>query len=258
MSRWYVPELYTAEMSLPTSQRHHWTDPGKYIASDDAFWKYLLRWAKHYYFYTGEMYLESTDTEWKEAETVSQALALFHDAFSDWASDRQQSFKDTADALALEYEPIENYDRYEESDDSGSQSYGADTTEHTTTESITRKDSGTVKTESSSSASALVYGFNNSASEGQPSDSSTGSGSDTETRDLTSTDTHAGGYTDARKARSDSDTRHHTAHLHGNIGVTTSQEMLVSELKLRDPVAFTQYVMQDFMSRVLSLQSEVM
>lgn len=257
MSRWYIPELYTAEMSLPEASRHHWTDPQGYIASDSAFWKYLLRWGKHYYFYTGEMYLESTGTEWKEAEDVSQALTLFHDAFADWSADREDSFKRMKEALDLTYEPIENYNRYEESEDKGSQSYGADTTEHTTTESITRKDSGTVKTESTSSASALVYGFNNSAAEGQPSDSSQGSGSDTETRDLTSTDTHAGGYTDARKARSDSDTRSHTAHLHGNIGVTTSQEMLRSELSLRDPVAFTQYIMRDFLARVCSLQSEV-
>lgn len=257
MSRWYIPELYTTEMSLPTASRHHWTDSNSIIKTDSTFWKYLLRWGKHYYFYTGEMYIESQGKEWKEAVDSLQALHLFHDAFDDWSADRADSFKRMKDALALTYEPIENYDRYEESEDTGSQSYGADTTEHTTTESITRKDSGTVKTESASHASALVYGFNNTAAEGQPSDSSDGSGSDTETRDLTSTDTHAGGYTDARRARSDSDTRSHTAHLHGNIGVTTSQEMLSSELTLRDPVALTQYVMKDFLARVCSLQSEV-
>ena len=89
----------------------------------------------------------------------------------------------------IKYEPIENYDRYEDSLDN---------------------DSTSGSSSSSSESNAFEYPMEAPLKKQVASSDGNGSASSS--------------------AKSD---RKHTAHIHGNIGVTTSQQMLESEIELR-------------------------
>lgn len=103
--------------------------------------------------------------------------------------------------LSFEYDPLYNYDMTETSKDTTSG-----------THSDTRVETSTQNSEASNSSS--VYGFNSSA--GQNSDAQTGTGTVT----INNNDTDSG---------TNSGTVEHTLSRKGNIGVTTSQQMLQSE-----------------------------
>ena len=112
-------------------------------------------------------------------------------------------------ALAIEYNPLENYDRYEhwtdERDISGSESGSSSgstegTTGSTTTNKVSAYDAGNALT-------------THDQSETNGSDSTSNSGE----------------YGSEHSADDDLE---HDGRIHGNIGVTTSQQMLLSELDL--------------------------
>ena len=112
-------------------------------------------------------------------------------------------------ALAIEYNPLENYDRYEhwtdERDISGSEGGSSSgstggTTGSTTTNKVSAYDAGDTLT-------------THDQSESHGSDSTSNSG-------------------EYSSEHSTDDDLEHDGRIHGNIGVTTSQQMLLSELDL--------------------------
>ena len=112
-------------------------------------------------------------------------------------------------ALAIEYNPLENYDRYEhwtdERDISGSEGGSSSgstggTTGSTTTNKVSAYDAGDALT-------------THDQSESHGSDSTSNSG-------------------EYSSEHSTDDDLEHDGRIHGNIGVTTSQQMLLSELDL--------------------------
>ena len=109
------------------------------------------------------------------------------------------------DALYAEYNPIHNYDRYEEFDDvkSGSRDVNGKLTSTGTSDST---EENTVSADN--------------AEDYQPDSKST-------------TAVRTGNNSTDNTNESYSDTIEHDAHLYGNIGVTTSQQMLESEIDLR-------------------------
>lgn len=116
-----------------------------------------------------------------------------------WSTVEAPNWTRIAEALAAEYSPIENYDRYETFTDTGSSS--------------TQQSTGTTR---------KVAGWNNDStltpSEGVDS-SGSGSASNTNTR---------------------------TGHLHGNIGVTTAQDMITQEVKLRSSITLADVISSSF------------
>ena len=126
-----------------------------------------------------------------------------------WSKKWQPTFERWQNALSLEYNPLENYDRQEDwtddrevsGSDSGSSSGSTSgTTGSTTTNKVSAYDSGNTLT---TKDQIEVHG----------SDSTINSGEFSNTRSETDGNTHSG-------------------RIHGNIGVTTSQQMLESELNL--------------------------
>lgn len=99
-------------------------------------------------------------------------------------------------AMAIEYDPIENYNRYEDYSGDGSNS-----------------GSNTSSGSDSSTETNTVAAFNSSSYE--PHDRSQVSGTNSMNGST------SGEYEEA-----------HTSHIHGNIGVTTSQRMIQSEIDL--------------------------
>lgn len=193
-------------------------------------------------------------------------------AISTWSSKHYRTFEKWITALNIEYNPLENYDRQEnwtdtlDSDTTNNNTTGAtDVTANTTGATDARTTSGTNQlngtvtvdtttsgTESSNgSTENTVSAFDSNSY--QPSDKS-----DTDLSTTTSTDsdsstttaqTTTDNYTDnfTHQGSDDTtfthtgtnndvgtrdDTTVHTGRVHGNVGVTTSQQMLQSELDI--------------------------
>lgn len=123
-----------------------------------------------------------------------------------WSRKWQRTFEKWAAALKIEYSPLENYDRYEEYSDSSSGS------SHSTANDSTHATGNGDTDHLRSSYDSDSY---------QPHDKDvTSSGSDS--------------TSDAESSAVNESQSSHTGHLHGNIGVTTSQQMLESELSIAE------------------------
>lgn len=152
--------------------------------------------------------------------------------------------------LSSEYDPIENYNRYEERTTSGTNAVTKSETENiSTSESGTT--SGTVNSSTSGSTSGevenKVSAFN--ADTYQP-DNHT----DSTTTSDTQTETETGGTSSntgtSQKTGSGTENGTHsgseTSHIHGNIGVTTSQQMIESSIELLGVSDVYRYITADF------------
>ena len=164
----------------------------------------------------GDLYLTNTNTAWTKA------------AITVWWLRHQYYLEELYKTLSYEYNPIENYDRYEEytdtSEESGSRS---GTGQVTGTESGTS--GATTSTTSSSTSQRDISAYNASTfqPDAQNTDSGTTSGQDSGTHSGTS-ETNS---TDS-ETTSSSGTLTHEAHIHGNIGVTTAAQMIQGQREI--------------------------
>lgn len=121
-----------------------------------------------------------------------------------WADKWYFTFEKWVKALAIDYDPLNNYDRYEEYEDTGKE---------------TRADSGSSSgtTASGGTTQHDISAYDSATMREDTKDTTSASGSD-------STKSSSNGSTDTSLK--------HKAHLYGNIGVTTSQQMLEAELQV--------------------------
>jgi len=181
-----------------------------------------------------------------EFEVIYSDPYFMQESIYTWLAKWRRTLEKWLAALAVEYEPLNNYDRREEYTDSE----GIGDTE---TRSGTRTDSRSGNTSATSAAATNTTG-SDTGSQGTENkvsafDASTYQAkdrSDTTTGSATSsstgtTSTNSGASLESG-SESTADTRassrnrllQHTAHLFGNIGVTTSQEMLQAELSIAE------------------------
>lgn len=123
------------------------------------------------------------------------------------------TFQKWYDALNIAYNPLENYDRYEQYAGNGNSSSQASSTGSGTTSETSSGTNGNTTTNT-------VAAFNSSSYENHDKSVSSGTDSNTASGTSSSTDSSSGSGTYA-------DT--HSSRIHGNIGVTTSQQMLQAE-----------------------------
>lgn len=133
-----------------------------------------------------------------------------------WSNRRLPLWNRYNAAITAQYDPIENYNRHEESDSDLTHGHTI-TTDDDLTNGLT--------TENTVSA--------DNASTYQPNTKSANSGIDQ--RDIS--EVHTG-----------IDNTHFESHIHGNIGVTTSQQMLESELDLIPRFDLIDFIADDFKS----------
>ena len=140
----------------------------------------------------------------------------------------ERTFTKWFTALNIEYNPLENYDRHEEWSESGSNSGSSstadnrtETTDNDTTESLTRGEDSTIENSISAFDSNSYSDHDKSVNDTDIEQSITGTNDTT----FTSAGTMANNISNESESE-------HKGHLHGNIGVTTSQEMLKSELDI--------------------------
>lgn len=138
-----------------------------------------------------------------------------------WSESRIEAWNHMEDALHMNYNPIHNYDRNEEYTD-------------TVVEKGTSN--GTSTTKSSGEATHSVSAFNTAAG---LTDAEKNSAKDS-------------GEATSQGATSNDKNIEHKAHLYGNIGVTTTQEMIESELKLRETDMY-KIVEREFISKFILL-----
>lgn len=117
-----------------------------------------------------------------------------------WSNKMQPTFERWVDTLAIDYDPLNNYDRHEDYTDTENTSGSAS---DTTTHKVTGYNGNTL--------------VNNDQTEGSNSGSSN--------RSLT-----------------------HSAHLYGNIGVTTSQEMLRQEMDVAKEFNIYDLIAEEFIN----------
>lgn len=127
-----------------------------------------------------------------------------------WFSRKYSNLSRMVSALNSEYNPIENYDRKEDWTDTPNVSY-----------TKSGGHSNHIESNASSNIENKVSAFNSDVLVPDTTGDSGQNGKSTET------------FTYDDESQKETGTRTHTGRLHGNIGVTTNQQMIRSELDLR-------------------------
>ena len=163
-----------------------------------------------------------------------------------WFARRLFDFERMYEALRVQYSPIENYDRIEdiqrEYKDSGTDTealtLGSSTTsKHTGTDTDTMQGGG--------STEKGVSAYNEDGYTNREKDTETQNSTNTNQYDSTVTNTGSGSdmtKTDYGKQRTETE----NTRIHGNIGVTTSQQMIESEMSLRAKYDIYKIISREF------------
>ncbi len=179
-----------------------------------------------------------------ESPALFQSAPFMKMKISNTARKWYNNIEHMLSAIETEYNPIYNYDRFEEWHDDDVKKESNTTLITTETESNETNNIESDKTGSSSDNVSKttvneVSAFN--SSEYQPSDKTTETGengSENEENIITESinkQTGAGETNSSHTYKTDNDSDHR-GHMYGNIGVTTSQEMLESEFALRQKI----------------------
>ena len=135
-----------------------------------------------------------------EFEVVYSNPFFYQNAIGVWSAKHQRTFEKWATALSLEYNPIENYDRKEEWEDKSNGNSIGETKGTTSLNSINEN---------------RVSAFDSDLYQPDSYNSNTSNGND-------ESNTKTNSINNSK----------HVGRVHGNIGVTTTQQMLESELSL--------------------------
>lgn len=142
-----------------------------------------------------------------------------------WSKGWLETWKKWVQALAAEYDPIENYNRYE---DLKEEHTGSDSRRGSSNRSGNNRSSAQGSDSNSSTSTDQVSAFNSSSFQDKDKNTTSGSG--------TSSNSASGNYSDNGSNEEQGTDQHltkHTNHIHGNIGVLTNQSMVESEIRLR-------------------------
>ena len=137
-----------------------------------------------------------------EFEVLYSNPFVYQNAIGVWSDKHKRTFEKWVNALSMEYNPIENYDRKEEWEDKSNGNSIGETKGTTSLNSINEN---------------KVSAFDSDLYQPDSYNSNTSNSSDksnTKTNSINNSE--------------------HVGHVHGNIGVTTTQQMLESELSLAE------------------------
>lgn len=158
------------------------------------------------------------------------------DAVNIWSRKHYNTFDKWIKALNIKYDPLYNYDRTEEFTDTHSGSYNKDTTgtgsgNNTTTNDLTMTNNLTDTNDVTLTHSEKAFNDANFVDTQKDVTDQDETHTGTVTNTGTTSDSYRNSSTDNEKGIDDY-TNIHKARLYGNIGVTTSQQMLQSELDI--------------------------
>lgn len=165
--------------------------------------------------------------ETAELEVLYPNPTVFKNLLGIWSAKELPVWDKLYDTTQFEYNPIENYNRYEEGVHGDTDTHthtGTDTHTDTTTHTGQDTTSANGKDEHYISAFDTVASGNDDGLQKQTRDESEGSTTTT----YGSTNTNNGGITYG-KTITDTNQGSHAIHAHGNIGVTTTQKLIKEE-----------------------------
>ena len=171
-----------------------------------------------------------------EFEVLFSNPAFLENMMSVWSSKNEWTFDRWLRAINIEYDPLYNYDRHEEYSDSRTEGETVNRN-MTNSESGNRGENVTALDHSISNGTGettngvSAYDSSNYSPHDKSDSSSTGENTSTATTNVTGNDSRSASGTDNSNKLLNSMIEH-TAHLYGNIGVTTSQQMLKDELDI--------------------------
>lgn len=164
---------------------------------------------------------------------VNHFFTLNYDLFNRWATDLQR-----------EYNPLENYDRIENWTDSSenlSSESEHTTNSMTTTGSTTANSTDTIASTSLNEKSAYDNNTLVADTKNTTNSTDTNSSSDSNTQSANNSGNRGTSASNSGESK-------HDGRIHGNIGVTTSQQMLESELLLRQKWQLVKIITDMFMN----------
>lgn len=153
-----------------------------------------------------QLYINNLLMETAEMEVLFSNPATMRSVIGIWSSAHLDSWNKMWNTTKLEYNPIENYDRQEEWTDNNK-----------INSKVQSKDVGTGKNHSTDISKAAGFDSGNLVTSGQNDNDSN--------NESTQIGNSEGNSNEELK---------HTGHVHGNIGVTTSQQMIEKERRVAD------------------------
>ena len=172
-----------------------------------------------------------------DAPFLKKAIAL-------WSAERSDVWQKLYNTTVLVYDPIENYDRHEESSEENIGNEHVQSSQERSTDSESRGSSQQHRAgENTATAAQTAYNSNDFADTSK----SISSGSD----DVMDSTVSSGSGTENVSGsgnKSSTDLRRLSSRIHGNIGVTTTQQMLQSEREVAE-FCMVDYIVNDFISR---------
>lgn len=160
---------------------------------------------------------------YSEPETMKEVISI-------WFRSHSWNIERIINLIKTEYSPLENYDRHEDLERGKS-----DTRNRSETRTQEYSENGDVTT--NQEAERTVAAFNTSTY--APADKTV-----TDTRTQTETTGDTSGSTTGTEAGSEAE--HAINYIHGNIGVTTSQQMFLAELDLLGGFNAYQFITEKF------------
>lgn len=160
-----------------------------------------------------------------------------------WSYNKLPAWSRILAALEEEYDPLHNYDRHESWTDSGSHD-NASSGSHSNTTSGSHNTSTSAEAQASGTNLEKIAGFNDGnalANKGQNDQNTSSESSGTESGSTSGTDTGTASGTDTGSYENVK-----TGHTYGNIGVTTSAQMLQGEIDVRTANDMYNIILQSF------------
>lgn len=160
-------------------------------------------------------------SETAELETVYPEPQTFCTVVKAWSHARVGAWARILEALTEEYNPVHNYDRYENET-------GTDTGTRTETDTGTRSETEAedISDTASDTTTGQATGFNSTTFTDDKKTLSSGTGS--RDRDVTKSETRNLSHGETRNLANS-----RTLHAYGNIGVTTAADMITQEAEVR-------------------------
>lgn len=171
-----------------------------------------------------QLYINNLLLETAEMEVLFSNPATMRSVIGIWSSAHLDSWAKMWNTTKLEYNPIENYDRMEDWTDNNQ-----------TNSKVQSKDVGTGKNHSTDISKAAGFDSGNLVTSGQNDNDSN--------NESTQIGNSEGNSNEELK---------HTGRIHGNIGVTTSQQMIEEERRVADWNMY-EYLIDKFKQQFLLL-----
>ena len=188
-----------------------------------------------------DILIGSIELRCQEFELLYSDPEFMIDAVNIWSRKNYWTFDKWVKALSIDYDPLYNYDRTEEYTDTHSGKFGrtgsgtsSNSSDYTRTDNLSQSDDHTRTDNLSSTLTHSEKAFNDTTMVASSQDGTSDTGTQRTAGTVTNTGTQRNAGSDSGSVSNnengtDDYTNIHKARLFGNIGVTTSQQMLQSE-----------------------------